>query len=156
MSNPFRFSIAVAVALVSVLVAAPACQCKSEEPTKHEISVEYDKDGKPYQWMPIKTISVQGGDTVRITVKEHTAWFLVPDDRFTLLEGGSEWVASRSFTAFKIKDGFAVLRLDECDSGATPEVELHYSVLVLNANGGWDYVHGNNPPPGMIVPSRKR
>ena len=156
MSNPFRYAIVVAAVLLAVLVAAPACQCQSEEPTKHEIFVESDKDGDPYQWMPIKTITVQSGDTIRITVKEDAAWFLIPDDRFTLLEGGCEWVASKSFTAFKVKEGFAVLRLDECDSGAEAADELHYSVLVQNANGKWDYVHGNNPPPGMIVPPRKR
>ena len=152
MSNPFRYAIVVAAVLLAVLVAAPACQCQSEEPTKHEISVESDKD----QWMPIKTITVQSGDTIRFTVKEDAAWFLIPDDRFTLLEGGCEWVASKSFTAFKVKEGFAVLRLDECDSGAEATDELHYSVLALNARGKWDYVHGNNPPPGMIVPPRKR
>lgn len=156
MSNPFRYTFAVAVVLLAVLVATPACQCKSGEPAEHEISVEQDKDGKLYPWMPIKTITVQSGDTIRITVKEHTAWFLIPDDRFTLLEGGCEWVASKSFTAFKVKDGFAILRLDECESGTEPPDELHYSVLVLNANGEWDYVHGNNPPPGMIVPPRNR
>lgn len=156
MRNSFRYTIAVGVVLLAVLVAAPACQCESNEPTKHEISVEPDNDGKPYPWKPINTITVQSGDTIRITVKEHSAWFLIPDDRFTLLEGGCEWVASKSFTAFKVKEGFAILRLDECDSGAEPADELHYSVLVLNANGKWDYVHGSNPPPGMRVPPRKR
>ena len=160
MINPFRYTIAVAVVLLAVLVAAPACQCESEESerpkTNHIVTVELDEKGVPYKWKPIKSITVRGSETILIDVGDNKVWFLIPDDRFTLLEGGSEWVASSSFTAFKIEKGWAVIRLDECDAGAEPVEGAHYSVLVQDVDGEWDYVHGKNPPPEMIVPPRKR
>jgi len=64
-------------------------------------------------------------------------------------------VASKSYTAFKVENGSAVIRLDECATGAEPEEEMHYSVLVRQVNGKWDYVHGKNPPPRMVLPPRK-
>jgi len=158
MTNPFRYTIAVAAVLLAMLVAAPACQCESEErkkPTKHDIAVALDDDDAQYRWKPIETITVQSGDTIRFTVKEHTAWILIPDDRFRLLDGGSDWVASKSYTAFKVENGSAVIRLDECATGAEPEENMHYSVLVRQVNGKWDYVHGKNPPPRMVLPPRK-
>ena len=160
MSNPFRYTIIVAAVLLALLVAAPACQCGSEEKerpkTNYIVSVEFDEKGEDYKWKPIETVTVRGGETILIDVGEHTAWFLIPDDRFTLLEGGSDWVASKSFTAFKVENDFAVIRLNECAAGVEPEEELHYSVLVRHTNGKWEYVHGKNPPPEMIVPPRQK
>ena len=156
MSNPYKYTIAIAAVLLAVLVAAPACQCDSEESerpkTNYVIKVESDVKGAPHKWKPIKTITVRGSETILIEVGNNSVWFLVPDNRFTLLEGDCEWVASQSFTAFKIEKGYAVIRLDECGAGAEPVEGIHYSVLVQDVDGKWDYVHGNNPPPRMIIP----
>ena len=158
MRKPFRSMIVVAAVVLAALVAAPACQCESEVPidkTEHAITLAWeDKDGK-IEWKKIGLISVRGGDTIRISVEEHTAWFLIPDDRFRLLEGGSDWVTSKSFTAFKVENGYAVIRLDGCSSDPEPRDEIHYSVLVRHAKGPWEYVHGENPPPKMIIPPRR-
>ena len=161
MRKPFRSMIVVAAVVLAALVAAPACQCESEEakkPTQHFITVEPDETGK-HTWLPIETIKVRNGDTIHIDGGGHAVWFLFPDNRFILLEGGSDWVSTESFTAFKVGKEPVILRLDGCDPTDEPTEKMHYSVLVRSAKDvpdRWDYVHGNNPPPRMIIPPRKR
>jgi len=161
MTNPFRYTIAVAAVLLAMLVAAPACQCESEVPiktTKHQVAVELaDADGK-YKWKMIPEVDVSSGDTIRFTSNEHTLWVLIPDNRFKLVEGGSDWVVSKSFTAFKVEGGYAIVRLDECLGESDTKEKIHYSIMVRDGKdspGQWDYVHGENPPPRMVLPPRK-
>ena len=138
MNNPFRNTMIAAVVLLAVLVAAPACQCDSVEPienTKHDVTVELEKaEDSKYKF---KTI---------------------PDNRFKLVEGGSDWVVSESFTAFKVEGGYAIVRLDEClDRPDDAKENIHYSIMVRNGKdpSKWDYVHGENPPPEMIIPKKR-
>jgi hypothetical protein len=158
MGNPFRNGIAVAAVILAVLIAAPACQVESEEPvlkTDHRIALEGKEVEGKIKWRPIEPLTVKSGDTIRITVGEHTAWFLIPDNRFKLLEGGSDWVITKDFTAFKVESPGAVIQMDVCDSAREPDEEIHYSVLVRHASGAWEYVHGSNPPPRMTVPPKR-
>jgi len=158
MSNPFRNTMIAAVVLLAALLAAPACQCDSVEPiriTEHGVAVELaDPDGK-YKWKMIPEVDVSSGDTIRFTSNEHTVWILIPDNRFKLVEGGSDWVVSKSFTAFKVEAGYAIVRLDECLGESDTKEKIHYSIMVRDGkdpSGKWDYVHGENPPPRMIIP----
>jgi hypothetical protein len=157
MSNAFRSIIVVSSVLAAALAAAPGCQCESEVPivkTEHTIALTSEATDGKIAWKKIEPIRVRGGDTIRVTVENHTAWFLIPDDRFRLLEGGSDWVVSKSFTAFKVENGYAVISLAECPSDPEPKEDIHYSVLVRHASGPWEYVHGTNPPPRMTVPPK--
>ncbi len=162
MSNSLRNTMIAAVVLLAVLVAAPACQCDSVEPiekTKYDVTVELaDPDSKPqYKWTTISEIDVSSGDTIRFTSNEHTIWVLIPDNRFKLVEGGGDWVVSKSFTAFKVERGYAIVRLDECCTKSDEKEMIHYSIMVRDGkdpSGRWDYVHGNNPPPRMIIPKK--
>jgi hypothetical protein len=161
MSNPFRYTIAVAAVLLAVLVAAPACQCESEVPiknTKHDVAVEMADPDSKYRWKAIQEVDVSSGDTIRFTTNEHTIWVLIPDNRFKLVEGGSDWVVSKSFTAFTVESGYAIIKLDEClDESDRPKDRIHYSIMVRDGkdpSDRWDYVHGENPPPRMKVPPR--
>jgi hypothetical protein len=160
MSNPFRYMIAVAAVLLAVLVAAPACQCDSVEPItkiEHDVTVEMAAPDSKYPWKTIPEIDVSSGDTIRFTTNEHTIWVLIPDNRFKLVEGGGDWVVSKSFTAFTVA-GYAIIKLDQClDDSDEPKEKIHYSIMVRDGKEGsdrWDYIHGDNPPPRMIVPRR--
>ena len=117
MSSPFRNTMIAAVVLLAALVAVPACQCDSVEPienTKHGVTVELDRAERPkYKFKMIPEIDVSSGDTIKFISNEYTIWVLIPDNRFKLVEGGSDWVVSKSFTAFKVERSYAIVRLDE-------------------------------------------
>ena len=161
MSNPFRITIVVATVLLAVLVAAPACQCDSVEPiksTEHNVAVELAGPDDTYNWKTIPEVDVSSGDTIRFSSNEHTIWVLIPDNRFKLIEGGSDWVVSKSFTAFKVEGSYAIVRLDECLAESETKENIHYSIMVRGGkdpSGRWDYIHGKNPPPKMIIPPKK-
>lgn len=160
MRNPFRSMIVVAAVVLAVTVAAPACQCKSvesKEATKHFITVAPDEADRE-KWKPIQTIEVREGDTIEINGGANTVWLLIPDNRFSLVEGACDWVSTESFTALKVETEPVIIQLDGCDPSAEPTENIHYSVLARSpedAPSRWDYVHGNNPPPRMIIPPRR-
>jgi hypothetical protein len=166
MSNPLRITIVVTAAMLAVITTAPACRPSPEQPKQikeepevvdeaelsdiHEIEVVVDT--KEVRWSNIKPIKVRRGQGVRFVVKEHTAWFLIPETGFRRLSGGSDWVVGDSITAFKVEKGSALVTLDNSFQPVEPNREIHYSVLVRNSNDKWEYVHGENPPPKMIIP----
>jgi hypothetical protein len=160
MSNPFRNTVVVAAVVLAVLVAAPSCQCDSEEsrkPQQHAITVEMDERDE-YRWTPIETFKMWNGDRIRIDGRGNTVWILIPENRFILLEGACDWASTESFTAFKVEKEPVTIQLDGCDTSAAPEQEIHYSVLVKSPEDEkdqWEYIHGDNPPPGMIVPGKR-
>ena len=121
------------------------------EPTSvHEVTVDLDKEG--IQWAKIKPVTVRRGEGIRFTVKQHTAWILIPEVGFRLVSGGSDWAVGKSFTALKVEKGSALIMLDNSFEDIEPNQEIHYSVLVRHADGPWEYVHGDNPPPKIIIP----
>ncbi len=159
MSNPFRNMIVVAAVLLAILVAAPACRGDTEE-SKEQISanrivVAPDEKKDPYTWQPIKAVTAHRGETIPIEVGDNAALFLFPTDGIKLVSGGSDLVISRSFTAFRVEDGPAVIMVDKCFPGSETDQQIHYSVLARQRSdpaGQWDYVHGENPPPRMVIP----
>jgi hypothetical protein len=169
MSNPFRIAIVVATLLLAVVVAGPACRPCPEQPAQteekpevvvqedpsfvHEIQVDLDKDG--IQWALIQPVKVGRGEAIRFTVQGHTAWVLIPESGFRLVSGGSDWVVGESITAFKVEKGSALIMLDNSFEETDPVHVIHYSVLARHVDGPWEYVHGENPPPKMIIPPKK-
>ena len=160
MTNSYRYSFAAATLLLAVLVAAPACQCESEVPikvTEHVVGIEPAESESKYHWKKIPEIDVSSGDTIRFISNEHTIWVMIPDNRFKVVEGGGDWVVSKSFTAFTLSDGYAIVKMDECLTPAETKETIHYSIMVRaveDPSDRWDYVHGENPPPRMIVRPR--
>lgn len=169
MTNPFRTMIVVATLLLAVLVAGPACRPCPEQPAQteekpeevvqeepslvHEVQVDLDKDET--QWAKIEPVRVRRGEGVRFNVNQHTVWILIPEVGFQLVSGGSDWAVGKSMTAFKVERGSALIMLDNSFEDGEPNQDIHYSVLVRHADGPWEYIHGENPPPRMIVPPRR-
>jgi len=157
MKSHFRNNtIAVAAVLLAMLIIAPACQGRTEEPESvPSIAVELGDAQAKYKWRPIREFSVRCGESIPINVGDNIALFLIPSDRFKPGQGISDWVVSKTFTAFKVEGGEATIMLDECFPASEPDLVIQYSVLARHAEdrpGEWDYVHGENPPPRMIVP----
>lgn len=159
MSNPFKNMIFVAAVLLVILVTAPACRGETEESKEqipaNRIVVAPDEKRDPYPWRSIGPVTVHRGETIPIEVGDNAALFLFPTDGIKLVSGGSDLVISRSFTAFRVEDGRAVIMVDRCFPGSEAEQQIHYSVLARQRSdsaGQWDYVHGENPPPKMIIP----
>lgn len=156
MKNHFRNNtIALTAVLLSMLVIAPACQGGTEEPAfDPSIAVELGDAKAKYKWKPIKEFRVRRGESIPIKVGDNIALFLIPSDRFKPGPGISDWVVSKTFTAFKVEGGEATIMLDECFPASESDLVIQYSVLARHAKdlpGEWDYVHGENPPPKIII-----
>jgi len=169
MSNPLRDTIVVATVLLAVLATAPACRPCPEQPQQaekqqevavqeeptfvHDIAVNLEEVKEEIRWTPIKPVTVQRGEGVLFSVDVNTAWILIPDGEIKAVSG-TEWAKAKSFIAFKVENGSAAVMVPKDYPASEHEVEIHYSVLVRDVEGRWEYVHGENPPPKMIIPPK--
>ena len=108
----------------------------------------------PKKWKKIPPVEVSQGGGVRFTAEADTAWIIIPDAKIRRFSGGKDWARGKSFIAFKVKDGDAVVMVPSNHHDSKTPVVIHYSVLAQNPEGEWDYVHGDNPPPRMIIKPR--
>jgi len=171
MSNQFRNTLIAAVILLAVLVAAPACRPCPEPPVKtvceqdageiaeptfvHNIAVESRETVTGIEWKPVKPIIVKRGEAVNFPVNGATAWFLIPDGLFKKVAGGADWAKAKSFISFKVENGSAIVMVPKDYPPFDKDVVIHFSILVRHDKdqpGQWEYVHGENPPPKMIIP----
>ena len=168
MNNPFRTKFVVVVLVMAVLAAAPACRPRPEPPAAtecdnervaaeqptfvHNLAVEAIDEKLRKEWKPLKPVTVKRGEGVLFSVDGPTVWILIPDGRIKKVFGGTEWAKAKSFITFKVEKGSAVVMVPRDYPNPEKEIEIHYSVLVRDVNGQWEYVHGENPPPKMIVP----
>jgi hypothetical protein len=122
----------------------------STEGEPQEVSAAPPSIQRPKRkWKPIEKAEVPRGGGVRFTAAVDTAWIMIPDARFKKYGGGVDWAKGKTFIAFKIDDGEAVVRVPKDYPGPA---EIFYSVLVRDDEGTWEYVHGENPPPRIRIP----
>jgi len=173
MSSPFRNTFVVATLFLAVLVAGSACQpcpekseqteCEqdvtvTEEPVfVHNRVVESMKMTDRTGWKPIKPVTVRRGEGVLFSVEVDTAWIVIPDGNIKKVFGGTEWAKAKSFIAFKVENGSAVVMVPKDYPDSDFDVEIHYSIMARDGTDSskWDYVHGENPPPRMIIPPQR-
>jgi hypothetical protein len=173
MTNPFKVSFTLAAVLLAVLVAAPACRpCPEQTPQTEQtqseqepeivvepevvqrVVVEAIADKEAIAWTPVKPVTVKRGEGILFAVEHDTAWVLIPDGMIKKVLGGTDWAKAKSFIAFKVEKDSAVVLVPEDYPYSEQDVEFHYSILVQNADGQWEYVHGENPPPKIIIPAK--
>jgi len=106
------------------------------------------------RWKKIPPVTVPRGGGVRFKAEIDTAWIVIPDGKIRKYSGGKDWAKGKSFIAFKVAEGEAVVMVPRDYRESPTPIEIYYSVLAQNAGGEWEYVHGDNPPPRMIIPPR--
>lgn len=163
MTSPRKRVVISIVIGIAAFAAGPACRADQSDRTEtaaaggeeqnmttapqHRIVIEADRD-EVEGWRKIRTVEVKPGEVVEFNVVEAMAWVLLPDPHFEHVDGKGTWTAGESFVAFEVgPDG---TRVRVAEDYPNEDRRFHYAVMVTR-NEAWAYVHGSNPPPGMII-----
>lgn len=115
--------------------------------TQHRIVIESDRE-EVEGWRKIPTVELKPGEVVEFVAVEAMAWVLLPDPHFEHVSGKGAWTAGERFVAFEVGGDGSRIRVAE--DFPAEDRRFHYAVMVTR-DGSWAYVHGSNPPPGMII-----
>ncbi len=162
MNTSWRNGLAAGATLCGVILLGPACQpgTSGGEPTApgekagtvevgdpdQEVTIELSKDGTE-GWGNIPPVQIRTGTALRFVAPGAKAWIVIPSGVLEHRAGRGEWCAGRGFVAFEVVEGGTTIGLTE---EIAVEETVHYSVMV-EREGAWSYVHGENPPPRMII-----
>lgn len=143
----------VAALLGAIIVIVGVCQKGGAAIQPQEVKISFNE--AKGQWQ-LPQIEVPRTGQVRFTAEDKTMWMLFPGD-LNYVEGKGTFSKSANLLAIAIdRDGYAVIEVP--DYFPNPEIEqtITYSVMIMKDNGkeakDWQYAHGENPPPRMIVP----
>lgn len=158
---------AAAAALLAVILIVSACgpeqapiedrgetpvTAEPDPPTAptYEFVIEADEKG-PEGWGVVPEIRLLPGESVGLRFGGARVWMLIPDSSLEVFGTGVRKAEGEGFTALTFGEGGVILRLP--DAYAAESRDFHYSVLaqVGGDEGRWSYIHGNNPPPRMII-----
>lgn len=167
MTRNGSLGLAAAAALFAVIMIVPACgpepapvEGRGETPVTavpdpptaptYEFVIEADEKG-PEGWGVIPAIRLLPGESVRLRFAGARVWMLIPDTSLEVVGTGVRKAEGDGFTALTFGEDGVILRLSATDAAGIRE--FHYSVLALEGvdKGRWSYIHGNNPPPRMII-----
>jgi hypothetical protein len=151
------------IIFVAALAVGPACQpghtdekppapAIEEEPVSrtgatYEVSITMDEDGVE-GWSNLRPIELRPGETVNFVATDSTIWILIPEGLLEHAGGTGAWCQTDAFVAFAVDQKGTAVRVPE--NFPSEDRQFHYSVLARRGEH-WGYVHGNNPPPGMII-----
>ena len=138
--------------------AKPAAEKVAVDPAiSHDVSLEakttadVKSDAEVRPWQPVKVVTVKRGEGVRFIVKNLTVWILIPDGRLEQGSGGTDWIISNSYIAFKIDRGNATVMVPNNYPDSVVPTEILYSILATDGKK-WDYMHSESPPRFIIPP----
>ena len=130
-----------------------------EPEVSYEVAFEAISDAEMEQKEPdvelrrfhtVKTVTVKRGEGIRFIAKNLSAWILIPDGGLVRGSGGTDWVVTASYIAFRIDKGNATVVVPTDYPRSEVPTEIYFSVLVQE-DTHWDYIHGDSPP-RMIIP----
>jgi hypothetical protein len=158
---------AAAAALFAVIMIVSACgpeqapiEDRGETPVTampdppaaptFDLVIEADAQG-PEGWGVVPVIRLRPGESVRLRFAGARVWMLIPDTSLEVFGTGVRKAEGDGFTALTFGEDGVILQLSAVDAAGIRE--FHYSVLALEGvdKGRWSYIHGNNPPPRMII-----
>ncbi len=115
-----------------------------------ELVIEADDRG-PEGWGVVPPIRLRPGESARLRFAGARVWMLIPDTSLEIFGTDVRKAEGEGFTALTFGEDGIILRLPAADTAGIRE--FHYSVLALGGvdKGRWSYIHGNNPPPRMII-----
>lgn len=152
--------ISVSLAMTVCGSDRPAEDKSSEEqdvttnPTVYEVAITVtDKDGIS-KWKNIPPVELRRGESVRFVSVSGPAWILIPDGQIEGTAGGSEWAKAKDLLAFRVDQDGATVTVPKDYQMSEETTEISYSVMARTEIDGrveWGYVHGENPPPRMII-----
>lgn len=159
--------LAAAAVLFAVIMVSPACgpepdagEGREETPVTavpdpptaptYELVIEADAEG-PEGWGVVPEIRLLPGESVRLRFAGARVWMLIPDTSLEVFGTEVRRAEGEGFTALTFGEDGVIFRLPAADAAGIRE--FHYSVLALEGVGKerWSYIHGNNPPPRMII-----
>lgn len=145
--------IVMAVFLGAIIVILGLCQKGAATVKPQEVEITFNEEKGHWQLPPI---TVPRGGRVRFDAKNKKVWMLFPGD-FNYVEGKGTFCKSSDLLAITIdRDGYAVIEVPEYFPNPDIEQTITYSVMLMKNHGkeqsDWQYAHGKNPPPKMIIP----
>jgi hypothetical protein len=150
------------VALVcAVIIISGSCQLgvatdeKPGNPPKiHEAQIKKDERGK---W-GFPTLRIKRGERFSLNAGNMKFWLLFPAD-FNFVKGKATICKTDAFLAVAIdKGGFAVIEVPEYFPNPEEDQTVRFSFMFMERDGAnwgdWQYAHGPESPPGMIIPKK--
>ena len=154
MQKVVKWLIAAAL-LGAVIVIIVWCPDGAATVNPREVRVFFnDKEG---QW-EIPTLEVTRGSQIRYLAEDQAIWMLFPGD-LNYVEGEGTFCKTENLLAVAIeRGGYAIIEVPEYFPNPDVEQSINYAVMQMRDSGekpgDWQYVHGKNPPPRMIIPPR--
>jgi hypothetical protein len=140
----------------AIIFIIGSCQKGSATVNPQEVRISFnDKEG---QW-EIATLEVARGGQIAYFAEDQTIWMLFPGD-LNYIEGKGSFCKTKNLLAVMIeRDGYAIIEVPEYFPNPDVVQTISYSVMQMRDGGekpgDWQYVHGKNPPPRMIIPPRR-
>jgi hypothetical protein len=147
--------VVVAALIGAIIVIIGLCQQGEATVKPQEVEITFNEEKGHWQLPPI---TVPRTGRVRFDAKDKMVWMLFPGD-FNYVEGKGTFCKSSNLLAIAIgRDGYAVIEVPDYFPNPDIEQTITYSVMIMKNNGkdamDWQYAHGNNPPPRMIIPKK--
>ena len=147
--------VVVAALLGAIIVIMGLCQKGGATVKPQEVKISYNEEKGQWQLPPI---DVPRTGQVLFTAEDTMMWMLFPVD-LNYVEGKGTFSKTENLLAIAIdREGYAVIEVP--DYFPNPEIEqtITYSVMFMKNNGkdemDWQYAHGKNPPPKIIIPKK--
>jgi len=145
--------VVVAALLGAIIVIIGLCRQGSATVNPQQANITFDKEKG--QW-GIPPLVVPRTGQVSFDAEDKVVWMLFPGD-FNFIEGKGTFCKTENLLAVTIeRNGYAVIEVSADFPHPDIEQSISYSVMLMKNNGekehDWQYAHGNNPPPRMVIP----
>jgi hypothetical protein len=121
--------------------------------------IELTEDEKHETWK-IPSIIVHAGESFHVAAGNIKIWMIFPANFEFVRGNASSCTADEKFLAVALDmGGNAMIRVPEDYVAAGEEKTVRYSFMFMMhegaSSGDWEYAHGENSPPGMIIRPKK-